>query len=211
MVSRVCSLCVLCLWLAGCEVPERPGELVGRYDVMGALMRNECGSTALPANDPLSFEVEIRDDQGTGIWYLAEPPSISGSLDAEGAFHFQNNQQTEVVAPGTRTVVDPEDPNDFLRPEPDIHVNVAGCQMGILETIDGALRRDARGDGGIDAPSVDDSGDGEVLADLSATNTIEVSIVAGSDCKASLAANGGPFLQLPCIAEYQLTGTLLEQ
>jgi hypothetical protein len=40
---------------------------------------------------------------------------------------------------------------------------------------------------------------------------IEVSVMPGSDCKKSLAANGGPFLALPCVAEYQLTGTLLEQ
>jgi hypothetical protein len=211
MHSRACSLCVICLWLAGCEVPERPGELVGRYDVTGALVRNECGASALPINDPLSFEVEIRDDQGTGIWYLAEPPSISGALGADGAFHFTHNQRAEVEAPGTRTVTDPDDPNDFLAPEPDIEVNVAGCQMGIVESIDGALFRDSRGDGGIGAPGAVESGDGEVFADLTATNMIEVSVMPGSDCKKSLAANGGPFLALPCVAEYQLTGTLLEQ
>jgi hypothetical protein len=206
MASRVHSLCVLLLALLGCEPADRPGDLVGRYDVTGALTRNDCGSSALPAEDPLLFEVEIRDNGGEGLWFLGSPNAISGTLELGGVFRFQHDQLVEVVAPGTRTVVDPQDPNDFLDPEPDIKVNAAGCQMRVVETVDGALHRDSRGDAGVGEPIGD-----EVAADLIGTNQIEVAVVAGSDCSASMSSNGGPFLELPCVAEYALTGTLLAE
>lgn len=194
------------LALAGCEAPERPGELVGRYQVMGALMRNDCGADALPALDPLNFDVEIRDNQGVGLWYFGSPPAISGSLEADGTFRFQFGQQVQVTAPGTRTMTEPEEPSDFWEAEPGVEVNEAGCHMRIVETVDGRLHRDLR-----EAADVELDGSEASESDLTAVNLIEVSAAAGSDCHASLAEHGGVFRALPCAAEYQLAGTLIEE
>src|SRR6476646_5957698 len=68
---------------------ELPGEHVGAYSVSGELTENSCGSAAIPAVDPLQFEVELRDDQGTGLWLRGAPPARQGKLEGDGAFRFR--------------------------------------------------------------------------------------------------------------------------
>src|SRR5262245_27885065 len=90
----------------GCAMPdELPGELVGAYHIEGALMENACGSDAVPAADPLSFDVEVRVADGSGLWLAASPPAFPGRLENDGDFQFERQSSFNVNANGQQ--VDP--------------------------------------------------------------------------------------------------------
>jgi hypothetical protein len=194
--------------LGACSMPEPPGELVGAYHVDGALTENQCGDEALPANDPLSFEVQIRRDQRSGYWLQGMPPARAGRLGDDGTFSFELQQIYDVpTTTGTPSdepflASDPEaaaDPERFDRQEAESRT---ACRLTITEKIEGSVLRE--GGSGVHHSSEDDS------PDLIGENAIIVAPVAGSNCKRATRAGGGPFEQLPCQASYDLTGQLLE-
>jgi hypothetical protein len=201
---------------------ELPGELVGAYRINGALTENSCGSAALPAADPLSFSVEIRKQGQSGLWLAAAPPAHPGSLSDDGAFSFQR-QSTYDVGGRARQPVELLTEMDIDRladPEAAQQLGenaTAPCRLTITERIDGTVLRESQGraDAGDRAHDTSASAgreeprDSEV--DLVADNEIGVVVVAGSDCRASLKANGGPFEQLPCAVRYELEGELIER
>ncbi|MDH5675150.1 MAG: hypothetical protein OEZ06_23695 [Myxococcales bacterium] len=196
--------------LGGC-MGERPGELVGRYRIDGELLENTCGSSALPAVSPLHFEVEVRDDEGAGIWYL-NPPGQRGLLDESGSFEFVRESRY-TVGSGLR---DPNEtllemgPERFADPELgqayDPANSTRSCQMVVAERIEGRLHRAllAGQDAGLEAPPRDAE-----ASDLTAKNSIEVRAASPGECDFVLEDEGGPFQQLPCAAEYTLSGMLL--
>src|SRR5687768_12661779 len=92
------------LLTVGC-VPEYPGEVVAAFHVVGALEENECGTTAVPAMDPITFEVELRQDRGRGFWRRTDAPVVSGTYDEEGGFEFRTTRQVPVIAPEPETGV----------------------------------------------------------------------------------------------------------
>jgi hypothetical protein len=204
----------LSLGLSACAMPgELPGELVGAYRINGALMENSCGSAALPAADPLRFDVEIRSQDQSGLWLVSSPPGHPGSLAANGEFSFtrestydvggQVRQPTELlIEMDIERLADPavaqELGEDRTRP----------CRLNVRERISGRLLRDsiADADGGARERSVVD--DDELDADLIAENEIAVRVASG-DCSASLDENGGPFERLPCQVRYDLEGELI--
>src|SRR5262245_50982632 len=86
--------------ISGCALPEPPGELVGAYRIEGTLTDNECGTDALPADDALTFDVEIREQDEHGLWLMrGAPPPRPGTLDDDGEFAFEV-QNIYPVAPG---------------------------------------------------------------------------------------------------------------
>jgi hypothetical protein len=202
----------------GCAVAkdEAPGELVGAYHIEGALTANSCGSDALPAMDPLSFDVQIRQDQqGRGLWLRSTPPAQSGKLATDGEFSFMAESAFDVKpTAGSEPVesVFDRDPSTLADPEVIEKAEaaaMASCRLLISESVSGTLFRNSDAyDGGIMLDSSKDAGaDGDLIGD----NEISIRAQSGSDCKRVLAAQGGPFLELPCKAHYDLVGTLDEK
>lgn len=207
---RIASLIALgCL--CACEVPTPRGELVGAYHVAGALTENTCGSDALPAADPLSFDIEIRDEDGVGLWVRSSPPITEGKLQSDGAFSFTLQSAYDVPASRPQPageVIEEDidklaDPNtyDTSRPAPP-------CRLLITESIVGTLLRDSRTPNDTGTSDAGMSSTDETAADLVAENVIAMSPAPGSNCARTLASAGGPFLGLPCRAHYDLQGTL---
>lgn len=194
------------LALLGCQPGELPGTPVGTYDIVGELVENTCGTAALPAREPLQFSVELRDLGGAGIWIVGEPPGFSGTYSDRGEFRFTRQSQYVAIAPSSETN-EPEEVEDFFTQEPASRTTTTtpGCTLTIRETIDGRAMRtiDSQRDAGVAlAPGAD-------AADLLADNTIEIAPTGGSDCLRALQAGGGPFVDLPCAAHYELAGTLV--
>jgi hypothetical protein len=194
--------------VVACTMPEPPGELVGAYHIEGALTENQCGSEALPANDPLSFDVQIRRDERSGYWLQGMPPARAGRLGKDGSFAFELQQVYDVpTTTGTPSdepylTSDPEaaaDPERFDREE---SASRAACRLTITEKVQGSVLRE--GGSGVHRSDADDS------PDLVGENAIIIAPESGGNCLRATRAGGGPFEKLPCRASYDLTGQLLE-
>lgn len=193
--------------LAACAMPEPPGELVGDYHIEGALTENECGDEALPAADPLSFDVQIRRDGKAGYWLQGMPPARPGQIGGDGFFSFELRQIYDVPTNGA-AVDEPytsSDPEELADPERFDKLDAArngACRLTITETVEGSVLRDSE--------ELDAEDDGEDRGpDLVGDNVIAISKEAGSQCERVMREAGGPFEQLPCKAHYDLTGQLL--
>jgi len=189
----------LFFFLPACAQGGAPGTLVGKYAVRGVLTENTCGSGLSPVN-PLTFDVQLRHDDGVGYWTQGKNAANTGTLQADGSFRFTTSQ-TQVVSQGS-----PQQnlqPSDFVR-SPDSNFDLAqgaGCALTVTETITGTLRRWNHLEGAV-VPAAE-SGD-----DMSGSDTITVAPSSGSNCDATLAAYGGNFAALPCQVHYTLRGTL---
>jgi hypothetical protein len=194
----------LSLAAIGCQKPvaTSAGELIGVYSITGALIDNTCGQSALPTQNPLRFEVEIRREDSVGYWQIEKRPARPGELEDDGTFRF-NTEQTSLVS-SMRSVRNDLEPEDFNSLNPDFDLKTTNCIMKMSELIEGTLERrfvDLQ-DGGV--------GDSKNKTDLSGDNVIKIEPTANSDCSAALAALGGSFENLPCAAHYKLKGELLE-
>lgn len=219
------------LLLSGCNV-QPPGELVGEYAVRGSLLENTCGSAALPAADPLDFQVQIRDDGISALWLLT-PPARPGTLDDDGDFEFETESSFVVDPERGAQAPDPftTDPEAFVDEaslEQAFDPAAAGvrprCVLTIVERMRGTLTRNVDGPIVDAADAVDDADsthdvratddgtddDGAASADLSGDNEIEIRATAGSDCTLVMQDAGGPFEALPCFAHYAIEGELIE-
>ena len=200
-------------------MPEPPGELVGAYHIEGALLENSCGSAAVPAADPLRFDVEIRDDDGTGLWVRVPPPR-SGRFDDDGEFRFEVQStyaaSAEPNEPAeTLTEMDIEalaNPTTYERLD---QAPAQRCRLTVSEVIRGTVLHDSRGDEdgpGLPPEPEDETGDeSDDEVDLVGENEISIRAVPGTDCSPALEEQGGPFLALPCRVSYELQGELLER
>jgi len=177
------TLGCLSLALAACDAPPPPGELVGQYKIVGSLASDTCGP-GLGATQALSFDVQLRDDEGVGYWVFADREPAPGTLDATGKFSFEQR--------GGWTLVNPN---------PQLGYN--GCRVAQIETIYGTVDL-PQGDAG-----VSDGGVSQALGGLIGSNTIDVIPIPGDDCTPALAAQGGPLTTLPCRVTYTITGTRL--
>ena len=205
------SLAVLALSAcaaSGCEVVY-PGTAVGSFDVVGALDENACGA-AVPANDPITFAVEIRADGARAYLRFFDPPTREGLLEADGTYRFGVSSQFQVIAP-------------------DPALGVVGCALEQREVLEARLSDAPTPDGGViddggmvenddaAAPTEDaavaDGGDGGMpdggMPDLVLDGESEITFtpISGSDCTALLSVYGGPWSTLPCVLRYTLRGT----
>lgn len=192
-------------------MPEPVGELVGAYRIEGALIENSCGSAAVPAADPLRFDVELRDDDGIGLW-LRVPPPRSGRLDDDGEFRFEvqatyaassepNEPPETLTEMQIEALADPSGYEQLDRPP------AQRCGLMVTELIQGTVLHDSRDDG---EPSFRPEDEDDVV-DLVGQNEISIRGVPGTDCSPALATQGGPFLALPCRIDYELEGQLIER
>jgi hypothetical protein len=199
----------------GCAMPKPPGELVGVYSIEGALTQNECGEDALPAANPLIFDVELRQDDGTGYWLQGMPPAWPGILTEDGEFSFEL-EQLYPVDPNARVQSDPfsaMDPEALADPSYyenlDRQTQAEPCQLRIVESVEGTVLRTRASDDAGDGP--DDDDDAISSPDLVGDNAIDISAVPGGDCGLVMRDEGGPFDALPCTAHYDLIGTMLRE
>jgi hypothetical protein len=182
--------------------------LVGVYAVRGVLALNTCGPMGLPAQNPLSYAVEIREDDGLGYWYPSKAAQNTGSFNSRGEFSFTVSQ-TKIVSMGLANPV--LQPGDFTTGQTDFDIRQTTCAVSVTETIAGVVsRREAADGGGVVA--LDAAADAAVSGtgdDLNGGDVIDVAPTSGSDCNADLTAFGGSYQALPCRARYVLTGTLM--
>jgi hypothetical protein len=197
----------------GCAMPQEPaGDLVGAYRIHGALLENSCGSAALPAADPLNFDVQIRQQNGSGLWLATAPPPQLGSLSNDGDFRFERQATYDV---GERKPVELLVDMDIERladPQAAQQLGddrVQPCRLTVDERVAGTLLRDSREDESDDG-AAEERASSSGSADLIGENEIAVRVASGSDCRASLEENGGPFERLPCEVRYELEGELID-
>ncbi len=193
---RVLSFAALAVPLLACLTGgDPPGEYYGTYEITGVLRANECGA-AVPALDPFSFKVELRTEDGTGLWRTVDGPLTYGVV-RDNVWEFDTTA-TIPVYEGNPTEGTP------------------GCALTQVETImleETAPESDDAGmpdDGGMHdagAPDVgtDDSEDNEDGLVMTGTSVITYTPTAGSNCTPSLVIAGGPFDALPCALEYDLS------
>lgn len=195
---------LVALWsVAGCEPPELPGELIGKYAIRATLLDNTCGDEALPLASTLHYRVELREDGATAYWLVGAPPANLGVITAAGDVRFQREERFRI-----RRDAEPIDPElseldplvlygyDPLDPVGQPNDNEAPCTLIVRESIEATVRRDAE-EGAEDA--------------LLGRNVIEMRPTRDSECRRVLTTAGGPFEALPCAATYELTGELLER
>jgi hypothetical protein len=196
-------------------MPQEPvGELVGAYRIRGALMENSCGSAALPAADPLNFDVQIRKQNGSGLWLVAAPPPQPGSLSNDGDFRFERLATYDV---GERPSVELLVEMDIERlSDPEAARQLGDdsgkpCRLTVAERVAGTLLRDSLDENaGDESDAAGEERASSSGADLIGENEIAVRVAAGSDCRPSLEENGGPFERLPCVVRYELEGELID-
>ena len=183
---------------------QAAGDLIGVYSITGSLIDNSCGQAALPTQNPLRFEVEIRSENSVGYWQIAKRPAKPGELEEDGSFRFKN-EQTQLVS-RTRAVRNDLEPQDWSSLDPDFDLKTVTCAMKTSELIEGTLERTFSDllDGGANG------NDDKKASDLIGDNVIQIEPTPDSNCSASLAALGGAFANLPCAAHYKLKGELLE-
>jgi hypothetical protein len=202
---RASKLVPMLLALAGVACQAKPpGDLVGQYAISASLMKNSCGDAALPVADALEYRVQLRRDGRLAYWMIASPPGSQGvyaggdvSFEREERFMLGDEEQpvdTELAEldPIALYGYDPYDPTA----EPDDAESF--CTLIVRESIEATVLLE---DG-------DDADDDELA--LEGTNTIAMSATGDSDCRRVLKSAGGPFERLPCAAEYEISGTLLE-
>lgn len=181
----------LVLLVSACT-PVYPGESDGDFHLVGELQENSCGETALPAVDPLVFDVELRSDgSGQAFWRRPSSPAVSGTVH-EGSYHFRFRSAISVY------------PGDEV-------AGTVGCALIQDEIIELATRQPDVGDGGVEGggdagAGADDAGAvGPTL--LVGTDEVTLTVAPGYDCSATLGSNGGPFIALPCGVRYSLSGS----
>ncbi|MFW5926209.1 MAG: hypothetical protein ACOCV4_08570 [Myxococcota bacterium] len=191
-------------WMLGVLVgsactPEYPGETAGTFTVTGRLDENTCGSDAVPAADPLVFDVELRREDGQAWWRRPDAPLVDGTVDADGVYRFRFQQVITVLEP------------DAGQP---------GCALEQSDQVEVSLTEIARDAGTTDAETT--ATDAETTTTDAETTTtdagappstlegqqhVEMAPTAGSDCQSILATAGGPFHALPCTIVYTLEGS----
>jgi hypothetical protein len=207
------SLATCCLLAVGCKMPQPPGDLLGSYHVQGDLTVNECGDEALPAIDPLSFDVQIRRDERSGYWLQGMPPARAGKVGDDGSFAFEMEQVYDVptsdqVGSDDATLsMDPEKLGDPSYYEKIDAARRSACRLTISETVEGSLLHDLLDD---DVLTPASSSSDDDSPDLVGENVIAIAPDSVASCARVMHANGGPFQQLPCQAHYDLTGKLVE-
>ena len=195
IVAVVVSCSISFAALVGCKPQQLPGEPIGVFRVVGTLEENSCGPSGLQVVDPLVFTVEIRDDQGFGVFAISQRPYIQGTIKSNGDFLFRLEDRFTIRPPEPEPEPDPE----FFY-NPDAYREPQECHLSQVEVIRGTVASDGNGrdsDAGVDAG-----------VDLVGSDTIEIQPMSDTDCREVLANAGGPFATLPCRAVYTLEGEL---
>lgn len=212
-LALVLSTLGLTLFATACHPAVIPGTSAGSFAVTETLTTNACVGGFDP--DPtLTYVIDIRADGNESYWHRGDQPYATGTYSPDGHFHFVATAEIQAYGADAGVAGAP-----------------AGCVLHQIETIDGTLAlgvadsgvHDAGEDGGDpmdagagpDATTNDDAQAAHLDAGPDAgvhstgftgTDTIQLTIAAGSDCSALFATNGGPFSAIPCSAVYDMSG-----
>ncbi|MBN1774357.1 MAG: hypothetical protein JXB32_24060 [Deltaproteobacteria bacterium] len=176
--------------LAGCGLFGDPGELVGEMTVTTTLEENSCGGALGSIPSTSQLEVQLFERSGQLTWSAAQG-TFQAEIDEEGNFVFQ--------AYGSQ----------LLRAEvPDgLGGVLAACVVESAEEIRGTLVRRV-------APTTEDGGDVDdeateetVPARVTATDTLQVGVVPGADCRDFIGLGSARFPTLPCRMVLRLEGS----
>jgi len=199
-------------WTMACTPTSVSGWTAGTFDVTATLGDNQCAG-GLDPDGTVTYAVEVRASGTAAYWLRSGVDAVTGTYRvADRHFHFTSQSRVTAWAA-------------------DAAAGVTGCTLVETETIDGYLVDDGS-DAGQDASAEQDSSDldggatprdGGSSADVgphdagidaglystgfTATDTIQVSIASGSDCRAILQSAGGSFPMLPCTATYAAEAT----
>jgi len=193
MRSALVALPLLILAL-GCEPQGHPGVSIGTFQITGSLDQNGCGA-AVPALDPISFSVELRDDLGRGVWVQDEGPIQTGIRMPDGAYRFRYGATVPVIAP---------------------QPGYRGCNLQQVEFIEVRIEpyeSDGEEEPPIRTPIGGEDADGGVVVEndidlaLEGLSEIQYTPTSTSDCSPLPVVNGGPWAALPCTLTYTLFGS----
>ena len=183
--------CLSMVLAAGCLQTgddDLPGEVIGEFEAQGLMVQQSCGG-AVPAQDPIDLEFELRLENESRAFYRLVGGNVFAGTVSGSEYTCQASQTWTVL-------------------EPDARAGFAGCSVTqrdtfsfVLEEPEPTSESDAekQSDGETEEP-------GMTLVGLQAT---DIEPLAGSDCRPAVASFGGPFLSLPCRIEYVLSGSEL--
>jgi hypothetical protein len=225
LLTLVLCLGAMLALTTACRPQALPGTSAGSFTVTESIRDNACAPGFAP-RDTFQYVAELRLQDQVAYWHTEGSPIVNGSFSpTDGHFHF--SVQTTVTGyagddagmPGcVFTQTETIDGTLSTVSIVDSGVADAGSADDASESADGGM------DAGVadDASQPDDAGavrdasssHGSVPTDagptyhsFTGTDTIVIGIASGSDCRAALAANGGPFPALPCTATYDIRAT----
>lgn len=170
----------LSLGSLACAPQDVPGESEGSHLFQGALMDNTCGASAVPAEALIEMRVELRRDGALGVWRRTDAPLMIGSVETDGDWRFSFSSTVGVY--------------DF-----DPITGRGPCSLEQIETIRLSPMQ----------PSEDETEE-DVEGRFVGTSVVQFVPTVGTDCGLSLAVLGGPFYDLPCTVEYELSSDPIE-
>lgn len=170
---------------------DLPGEVIGEFEVQGLMVIQSCGA-AVPAEDPLDLEFELRLEDNTRAFYRLVGGNVFAGTVSNNEYAFEASQTWTVLPPDPR-------------------VGYVGCTVTQRDTFTFALEEpeDDTTGSGADAEKQDDADLETRLMTLVGTQATDIEPLVGSDCRPAVTAFGGAFQSLPCRIEYALTGTEL--
>ncbi len=184
---------------AGCFPTEddKPGELLGSFQAVGAKLSDSCGPVMVPEEQTL-VTFELREDEGGVAYFQASGAGLLGGTLLDGTYRFPVTQTLQLI-------------------EPDALYGTPGCAVTRRDILTFTLEQLEAADGPRTAS--DDSGTAEdmeeafdpTLTVLRGTHRIEFTPLSGAGCEPTLFAYGGPYFSaLPCEYEYTLSGSGIE-
>ena len=197
--SYVRASLVFIVVILGCSIFESnpPGTSHGTFLIHGDLIENECGSSAVPALDPLVFSLELRSDGELAYYKRTDAPLAYGVV-RRGEWKFQSRELLPVYGADPtigRGACSLQQHEKFVLRE---IVQVPPSDAALTES-DAAVN-----DAALDGIDANVSSKGQIES-LEGETVITFSPSAGSDCSASRRERGGPFLTLPCTIRYALS------
>jgi hypothetical protein len=188
-MSRMCLviLGVLCAGATTCE-PASSGDLVASLDVTATLQENQCGQEAVPADETMRFDADVRRDGSTAQWIRAGAAALHGSVTGDDVYEFTTRAQQVLI-----------------EPEPDWAIE--GCIVDEVQTTQLRLDIEAAPDAGVASDGgTADAGPVTVPATMEGVHEVVITPVPGSYCVPMLNVAGGPFVALPCTVRFLLEG-----
>lgn len=165
--------------VAGCtgKDPFNPGESLGTFRVTGALVSSTCG----PTPNPWEFDVKLRHDAVTTLYWVQGGAPISGKLDPMARSTMKATEMRSV------------------RPA-DAKTKRAACNLTREDNLDLVL-----------SPVTTPVTDVKTATTFKGTLKYKFAPTQGSECEDQLLDTGGDFATLPCEVSYEIGGEKLAE
>lgn len=157
-----------------CVTEEIPGASEGSHRFEGILLENTCGATAVPAQELIEMDVQLRRDSTLAVWRPQSSPMLLGTISDAGDWRIRIASTVGITGADPLT-------------------GAPGCSLDQVETIQFAADPES------DAPR------------YVGTTRVQFVPTLGSNCANTLAIVGGPFAELPCELEYELTSEPIDE